>query len=846
MKQTVRRLATIPVGSVSDSAPWNRQTTARAVVARIGAGPAGERRKRPDHPAVLGAAFPQRSRADQLQGAGHRVAERLRLEPHPTARAFQQPAASFDLLLQVLLPLAGGFELLGRDAPPFPVEVRRLDLPCEAYRVPVADAAAKAAFDVVVDHLGEAAELPLDGLGLAYQHLQNPVLGALREHEVVAAHPRRRLQLAVDASVALLDAARIPGQIEVEQIGAVRLEVQPLAGGVGGEEDAQRIARRVGVEAALDLPALRSHGLPVDGLDTFLGEVGPGDGLLEHGAEIPLRADDVLREDEHPALVPARQGAGAAAEAGIGSGAGAAAGRPLAARREIGAEVLADPVDQAAGLGVREAAGGGRRLLHPVEQGLLLAPDRLRPRVPTGRAGRTRLGGGVEGGDLRGFLGRALVLGVLGALVVRVRGACEPAGAGERIAVVRPRCLARRRFARPCLDRRRYARCRPFPLPSHRRSMPREGDGERLDGRQQLLLQAHYEQGGGGPSARRTVLQAFLSQAAVLVEKAGENELRRVLRQALDGDAPHVSLGKAALDLAEVLLDAPHHHLVQRVLSPDRHPPGEAVRVQQLEQGGEAVGVAVVGRGGQEQAVLEAASEIADRAGEPGLDPVTPAARRRGVMGFVQDQEAARQQVAQPFAQGVRVGRIDEQVVRHEKAAVGTPRVDAEAPLLANPREIRTVEDHEEEAEALLHLGLPLLQYGRGRGGDDGLRLLAKQQLAGDESGLDGLAETGVVGDEEVDPGHSERLPERLHLVGVDLDAGAKRRLEEVRVGGGDAVPAKGVKERTEVAGRVEAPGADGAPRLLLEDAAVDLEVPVDLQGLPLGIIVGAREADAR
>ena len=49
-----------------------------------------------------------------------------------------------------------------------------------------------------------------------------------------------------------------------------------------------------------------------------------------------------------------------------------------------------------------------------------------------------------------------------------------------------------------------------------------------------------------------------------------------------------------------------------------------------------------------------------------------------------------------------------------------------------------------------------------------------------------------------------------------------------------------------EVAGRVEAPRADGAPRFLLQDAAVDLEVPIDLQGLPLGIVVGAREADPR
>ena len=121
---------------------------------------------------------------------------------------------------------------------------------------------------------------------------------------------------------------------------------------------------------------------------------------------------------------------------------------------------------------------------------------------------------------------------------------------------------------------------------------------------------------------------------------------------------------------------------------------------------------------------------------------------------------------------------------------------------------------------------------------------IAKRPRQRSPAGLDGLAEAGVVGDEEMDAGHPERLAERLHLVGVDLDAGAERRLEEVRIGGGDAVPAKGVEERTEIAGRVEAPGADGAPRLLIEDAAVDLEVPPDLQRLPLGVVVGAREAD--
>ena len=284
---------------------------------------------------------------------------------------------------------------------------------------------------------------------------------------------------------------------------------------------------------------------------------------------------------------------------------------------------------------------------------------------------------------------------------------------------------------------------------------------------------------------------------------------------------------------------------IERVLAPDRHPAGEAVWIEQLEQGGEAVGMAVVRRGGQEQAVLETTSEIADRTGELRLDSVTPAARRRGVVGLVQDQQSARLHLAEPLAHGVRVGRVDEKVVRHEKSAVGTPRIDPESPLLANPREIRAIEDYEYEAEALPHLGLPLLQHGRRRSHHDRPGLLAKQQLTSDETGLDGLAQARVVGDKEIHARQAQRLAQRLHLVGVDLDAGSKRRLEEIRVGGGDAAPAQGVQEGAEVTGRVEAPGADGAPCLLLQDAAVNFEVPIDILRLPLGVVVGAREADA-
>ena len=201
----------------------------------------------PDRPTILGAAFVERRGAHPLQRAGHRVAERLGRELHPASRPCQQSTALFDLRFEVLPSLAGRFQLLGRDTLLLPSEIGHLYLPCEAFRVPVTYAAAKAAFDVIVNHLGQAAEFALDGLGLPYQHFQNVVFGALWKHEVVAAHLGRRLELAVDAPVALLDATRIPGQVEVEEIGAMRLEVQSLAGRVGGDQDAQGITRRIGV-----------------------------------------------------------------------------------------------------------------------------------------------------------------------------------------------------------------------------------------------------------------------------------------------------------------------------------------------------------------------------------------------------------------------------------------------------------------------------------------------------------------------------------------------------------------------------------------------------------------------
>ena len=498
--------------------------------------------------------------------------------------------------------------------------------------------------------------------------------------------------------------------------------------------------------------------------------------------------------------------------------------------RPVGAQVVVDPADQRAGLGVRPTAGGRRHLFHPVEQVLFGAPQRLGIRTH----GRHALGSGIDGRDLGSLFRLVFLVRVLRAIIVGVRGRGEQ---GCRLG--RERIVAGgRRLA--------IAGREPLPLLAGRLAMARQRNGERLDRRQQLLLQPDHEQSGRGSGASRDVSEPGLPDAAVLVEQPRQHEFRRVVRQAVDDDRAHLPLREAALQFADVLLDAADHDVFQSALAAYRHATRKAVRVEQLQQGSEAVGVAVVRGGGQEESVLEAPAQIADGAGELGLDAVAPTARRRRVVGLVQDQQAARRQVSEPFAHGIGIGRVDEEVVRDQKPAVRAPRVDAEAPVPAHLRQVGTVQDHEQETETLLHLPLPLLQHGGGGGDDHGAYLLAQQQLAGDEAGLDGLAEAGVVGDEQVHPREAKRLAQRLHLVGVDLDAGPERRLKEVRIGGRDAVPAQSVQERAEVARRVETPGAEVGPRFLFQNSAVDFEVPVDLESLTLRIVVGAGQTHAR
>jgi hypothetical protein len=225
-------------------------------------------------------------------------------------------------------------------------------------------------------------------------------------------------------------------------------------------------------------------------------------------------------------------------------------------------------------------------------------------------------------------------------------------------------------------------------------------------------------------------------------------------------------------------------------------------------------------------------------------------------VGLVEDEQRLRGElvvaaagvglVAQPVVQRGRVGLVAQQGVRDDEAGVGGPGVDAVAALAPAGGDVVAVEDDKGEAEALLHLLLPLAHDGGRTGDDDAAHALAQEHLAEDEAGFDGLAEADVVGDKEAHARHGEGLAQGLELVVLDLDAGAVRSLEEVGVGCGDAAPAQGVEIGGEQLGAVEAAGGDAIPRGAAEHAGVELVLPEDLEGITLGVVLEAGEAQER
>jgi hypothetical protein len=158
---------------------------------------------------------------------------------------------------------------------------------------------------LVFQNRRHAPELLLDRLRPLHEHLEHAIRFSLRVQEVVAPHHGRTLELPIDSAIALLEPGRVPRQVEVEQVGAMVLQVNALAGSIGRNEDAQRVFCRVRLECPLDLLAEVIGHAPVERRDALVGAVRPRYRRAELLVEVPLRVG-VLREQHDSLRLPRR------------------------------------------------------------------------------------------------------------------------------------------------------------------------------------------------------------------------------------------------------------------------------------------------------------------------------------------------------------------------------------------------------------------------------------------------------------------------------------------------------------------------------------------------------------
>ena len=380
----------------------------------------------------------------------------------------------------------------------------------------------------------------------------------------------------------------------------------------------------------------------------------------------------------------------------------------------------------------------------------------------------------------------------------------------------------------------------------HRPAMDEKRPVEGFDAREEAGLKADDDEHRLGLlTSRGALCEALATDVPVFGEEARKLELGGGFGEARDIDLLHHPLWKATDAGADVFLEAADHDRIE-ILDAHLDAARESLRIENLQERGKTVGVAVVGGGRKEQAVLEARSDVADCPRDSAVDGVAVVARRSGVVGLVEDQQRTGAERAEPVTQWTSVGLVDEEPAGNEPAGEGAPGIHRPAPFLADPIHREPVERVEDQAEAGLELPLPLCHHRRRADDDDVLHAPPEEQLAGDQPGFDRLPESDVVGDEEIDPWEKQRFAEGLELIGIEADAGPEGGLEKLRVGGGDTVPAERADERAEVAGVVKPLPADRLPGFAVEDLGVELGFPEDGDLLPLGVILEAGEVDLR
>ncbi len=256
-----------------------------------------------------------------------------------------------------------------------------------------------------------------------------------------------------------------------------------------------------------------------------LGPVGVGDGGRELLLEVALRVV-VLGEDDDPGVVPSR---------------GGPAGLHAAEGRQARAHVARGSSRPDCGPGHRAGRGPPRR-----------SRSSRRAAASRGRASRswpTRTSSRVAASIW----------------------ASSSAWSSSSESVARSSSLstpsANRSGLADCVDPLGPSRRGCFQLPLDGAAMDPERAGERLDGREQTLLQPGDQQGRGWPACASSRRSSRSSRSSRYWSSSTESRSSGVVgRQAVDVDLPDDPLREPARDRAEVLLEPADHDVVEQLL----------------------------------------------------------------------------------------------------------------------------------------------------------------------------------------------------------------------------------------------------------------------------------------
>jgi len=206
-------------------------------------------------------------------------------------------------------------------------------------------------------------------------------------------------------------------------------------------------------------------------------------------------------------------------------------------------------------------------------------------------------------------------------------------------------------------------------------------------------------------------------------------------------------------------------------------------------------------------------------------------------MSFVKDEQSAGPEFAEDVAQAGRIGFVGQEAVRNDEAGARAPRIRGETSCPPYFGDALAIDDSEGETEFRFEFIFPLRCHRRRRGHDNQVNPAAQEQFANNEPGLDGFSQPDVIGNQEVDAREAERLAQRKQLIGVEPDACAKWRLQQIAVACGRRIPANDANMGGEHLRNVRCSLTETLPRIVIEALRTDLGIPQYIEVLALSVI---------